>query len=82
MFAGYIIFLGPQFWQMAPLNRQVMRRRAEFESKSREDAAHTWHRCVVCNRTERDNPDLEFRVADDDREYCMEHLAQAPEKKA
>ncbi|MBI5397488.1 MAG: hypothetical protein HZA91_19490 [Verrucomicrobia bacterium] len=79
--ANYLVFFGPQFWQMALLNRQVAKRRAEFETKKREGEADTWHRCVVCNRTEQDNADLEFRVADDDREYCMEHLAQAPERK-
>jgi len=28
----------------------------------------------VCRRTERDNPDLEFRVSSNGEEYCLEHL--------
>jgi hypothetical protein len=32
------------------------------------------HQCVVCRRTEAENPDLEFRVAKDGAEYCLEHL--------
>ncbi len=75
--ANYLVFFGPQFWQMAILNRQVARRRAEFDAKSRPDESETWHRCAVCGRTERDDADLEFRVAADDKEYCMEHLSQA-----
>ncbi len=37
------------------------------------------HRCSVCRRTERDAPDLEFRICacercGDGREFCLEHL--------
>lgn len=35
------------------------------------------HRCVVCGRTELDDPNLEFRFCsqcDGEYEYCMEHL--------
>ena len=67
--------------QLALLNRQTQHRRQEFEAKSHNPQKDSWHRCVICNRTERDDADLEFRVADDDREYCMEHLGQAPAAK-
>ncbi len=77
---NYLLFFAPRFWEMAVLNRQVMRRRAAFEARSREATPEAWHRCVVCGRTERDSAELEFRVADDDREYCMEHLGQAAGK--
>ena len=30
--------------------------------------------CATCDRTEHDDPDLEFRVAADGEEYCKEHL--------
>jgi membrane associated rhomboid family serine protease len=74
---NYLLFFAPHFWRMAVMNRQVLQRRARFEARKRDGASETWHRCVVCGKTERDNADLEFRVADDDREYCMEHLGQA-----
>jgi hypothetical protein len=35
------------------------------------------HKCVVCGKTEKDDPNLEFRYCVDcqgDYEYCMEHL--------
>jgi membrane associated rhomboid family serine protease len=39
------------------------------------------HRCSVCRKTERDNPELEFRICacpecGDGREFCMEHLKE------
>lgn len=37
----------------------------------------TRHRCAVCGRTERDNPDLEFRYCSKcagSYEYCLDHL--------
>ena len=35
------------------------------------------HRCAICGRTEKDDPNLEFRFCsrcDGDYEYCMDHL--------
>lgn len=47
-------------------------RRRKFEAASvREEA---FHRCAVCNRTEKDNDDLEFRTYPDGTEYCVDHL--------
>ena len=41
------------------------------------------HRCARCGRTERSHGELEFRVARDGEEYCLEHLpARSPEKVA
>ncbi|MCX7824589.1 MAG: rhomboid family intramembrane serine protease [Verrucomicrobiae bacterium] len=74
---NYLLFFAPHFWRTAMMNRQVLRRRAQFEADKRDAESETWHRCVVCGKTERDDPNLEFRVADDDREYCMEHLGRA-----
>ena len=33
-----------------------------------------FHKCEVCQRTERDPADLEFFVTSDGKEYCTEHL--------
>jgi hypothetical protein len=78
---NYLLFFGPDFWRLANWKLQSARRRREFESKSRSES-EVWHRCVVCGRTERDDPNLEFRTTDDDREYCLEHLAHALPKSA
>ena len=78
---NYLLFFAPEFWRMALVNRQTQKRRKDFQSKAQEATPDTWHRCVVCGRTEHDDPNLEFRVAEDDHEYCMEHIGQAPGKK-
>ena len=78
---NYLLFFGPHFFRSAATRREDMRRRARLEAASREGESEAWHRCAVCGKTEVDDPELEFRVAEDDREYCMAHLAQAPAKK-
>lgn len=35
------------------------------------------HACAICHRTEVSHPDLEFRVAGDGRDYCVDHLRRA-----
>jgi membrane associated rhomboid family serine protease len=79
---NYLLFFGPQFFRTAAANREDMRRRARFEAASHAGPLETMHRCVVCGRTEVDDPELEFRVAEDEREYCMAHLAQAAAEKS
>ncbi|MBI5818807.1 MAG: rhomboid family intramembrane serine protease [Verrucomicrobia bacterium] len=75
---NYLLFFGPQFFQSAATQREDMLRRARFEAASHVGPLETRHRCAICGKTEVDNPEMEFRVAEDDLEYCMEHLAQAP----
>ncbi len=60
--------------------------RKEFRTKSREAQAQARerqasgaprHRCAVCGKTEKDDPDMEFRFCskcDGSYEYCMDHL--------
>jgi hypothetical protein len=48
-------------------------RRKRFNSrKDPEDSA--FHTCAACDRTDVTDPQLEFRVGGDGREYCEEHL--------
>ncbi len=77
---NYLLFFGPRFFQVAKTNRDVSHRRAKFEAASRDGAPDTRHRCVICGKTELNDPELEFRVAEDDREYCVTHLAQTNKK--
>ena len=51
----------------------LIKRRREFQ-RSMDRSASTLHQCAVCKRTERDDPNLEFRVAADEEEYCVDHL--------
>lgn len=78
---NYALFFGPHFFQTARNRRETSRRRAQFKAASFDDTVETRHRCTVCGRTELDDSELEFRVADDDQEYCLPHLAQAGLKK-
>lgn len=62
-------------------NLKDVKRRREFRQKMRqaqyEAARKPMHKCVVCGRTDKDFPDLEFRYCskcDGAYEYCMEHL--------
>jgi len=51
--------------------RQAVRDNAQME------AAMPFHRCATCGRTERDAPEMEFRVCTDcsnGQEYCPQHL--------
>ena len=75
-FANYILFFGPEMWQHARHRKEVAGRRRRFEVQTRGDA-EPLHRCAVCGATELQDPNLEFRVARDGEEYCMQHLPGA-----
>ena len=49
-------------------------RKANFEKKIGKLDSQPFHRCAVCGKTENDDDSLEFRIADDGEEYCLEHL--------
>ena len=52
-------------------------REARVESTHEGKTVLTRHRCVVCGRTELDDPELEFRFCskcEGNYEYCMDHL--------
>lgn len=73
---NYLIFFGPEFFSRARQQQEVSSRRRRFESQSR-DEHEPLHRCAICGATELSDPNLEFRVARDGEEYCMEHLPRA-----
>jgi hypothetical protein len=76
-FANYFIFFGREIFQDAAHRHEVRNRRQRYESAQRSDE-EAMHRCATCGRTEIQAPDLEFRVARDGHEYCVEHLPKAP----
>ncbi|MEM9238018.1 MAG: hypothetical protein AAGB14_14695, partial [Verrucomicrobiota bacterium] len=54
---------------------KAAKRRQEFTlSQLPEHSA--FHRCAVCNKTEHDDPDIEFRTMADGTEYCVECLPE------
>jgi hypothetical protein len=71
-FLNYFLFFGPQAYAKLRERTATDIRKRKFESKVSPD--ETLHRCAVCKRTERDNPELEFRVSRNGEEYCLDHL--------
>ena len=53
------------------------KRKVEFQYKARPQTSKPKHRCVICGRTEKDAPDLDFRFCskcEGNFEYCSDHL--------
>lgn len=69
---NYFIFFGPAFVRGLREQRATSIRRAKFDAAK--DTSPYLHKCEVCGITELTNPDADFRVATDDREYCTAHL--------
>jgi hypothetical protein len=76
---NYVLFFVPTALSNARHSRDVQKRRLKFTAGS-VPVDEPLHRCTVCKRTERDDPELEFRVARDGEEYCVEHLPKPVEK--
>ncbi len=72
-FANFFIFFGPDIFHQVRHRQEVSTRRKRFEVETKSDV-ESLHHCKTCGRTELSDPDLEFRVARDGEEYCMEHL--------
>src|SRR5438105_12867749 len=72
-FANYLIFFGPQAVRAARHRHETVGRRRRFAETSRPEE-EALHRCAVCGATEQTNANLEFRVARDGEEYCLDHL--------
>jgi hypothetical protein len=75
-FGNYLIFFGPDFIYRARHRHEVSVRRKRFEDSARSEA-EPLHKCAVCGATELTDPNLDFRVASDDQEYCVAHLPSA-----
>lgn len=75
---AYFLFFGRDIVAEVRLRHQAQGRRAKFERAMSEGVGETLHRCEVCGRTEQTASDLEFRVAKDGHEYCLEHLPKPP----
>ncbi|HEY1477152.1 MAG TPA: hypothetical protein VGF37_05645 [Chthoniobacterales bacterium] len=71
-FLNYFVFFGPTIYSKMRTGTATDIRRRKHESKAASE--DTLHRCIVCKRTERDSPELEFRVSRNGEEYCLDHL--------
>lgn len=72
-YANYMIWAGIPALKGRGLVAASARRRKRFNAaKEPEDEA--FYTCAVCGRTDVSDPELEFRVSEDGRELCDEHL--------
>ena len=81
-FLNYILFFGPILWDKIKYGRRkeqyfkkVNYRKEGSKGKIIQDVA--FHRCCICGKTEKDDPNMQFRYCsqcDGSREYCMDHL--------
>ena len=73
----FFVYFIPRFVHDRRHGARVQSRRAEYKASSLPATEH-FHECKVCGRTDVTNPELLFRIAGDDDEYCEEHLPTAP----
>lgn len=73
----YAIWILPQFVRERKTLARAAVRRRKFHARSGDGAGESFHHCEVCKRTERDDPDLEFRTCLDGTEYCVDHLPES-----
>ena len=82
LYLGYLLLAFGNYllWAGIPALRGRSRlvaaagRRRKFE-RGRPGGEDAFHRCARCGRTEVSDPDLDFRMAEDGKEYCEDHLA-------
>lgn len=70
---NFFLFFGPE---MVTRARQRQRRQA-FEARQAEQADEPFHQCVVCGKSDKSDPDAEFRYCpqcSDAACYCMDHI--------
>ena len=72
---NFIIWAGiPALRGTAMVMQSAKRRKTFAVAKGPEgDAFYT---CEVCKKTDKSDPNLEFRVGADGKEYCEEHLPE------
>ncbi|MFM8716509.1 MAG: rhomboid family intramembrane serine protease [Spartobacteria bacterium] len=69
---NYLLFFAPAFLKNRAESVRNGERRKRFEKALHSE--QTIHCCEACKITEVSNPDAEFRVSADGKEYCTEHL--------
>jgi len=72
---NYFLFFGREIINSGRNSRQVHSNRRRFRAEIPRD--FTIHRCTICGKTEKDDPNMDFRYCpecDGDYEYCMDHV--------
>lgn len=65
------IFFGPAFVRGA----KAKQRRDKYHSERKAEQSTAFHTCVVCGKTDNDDPDMEFAYKDG-KGYCRDHWDQ------
>lgn len=84
-FVNFLIFYymgkgnGGGYYQTSNMRRQrkARQQKPRKEAAAREQTGRPRHRCVICGRTDLDNPGLDFRYCSKcvgNFEYCSEHI--------
>jgi hypothetical protein len=66
---NFLIVFAPGFVRERLHFAKVAERRTRFQEMTSNGAAF-FHQCTVCQKTEVDDPTLDFRVSDDGEEVC------------
>jgi len=72
-FLNYLLWVAIPFFRNRKALVKAAGRRKKLE-KSKLPESETFHCCEVCGRTENDPSALGFRVGNDGKEYCTEHI--------
>lgn len=76
-FLPYLVWAIPRLWNWRKYKTQLNTRRVKYQSQHKGSQVQSLHRCANCERTEVSNPELDFRVAENGDEYCLDHLEDA-----
>jgi membrane associated rhomboid family serine protease len=68
---NFLIVFVPGLKKAVKMRAEVSARRRKFE-EARAPAMEVMHLCASCGKTEKDDEELVFRVADDGEEYCVD----------
>ena len=74
-FANYIVLAGIPALRGTARVIEAVQRQKRF-SAAKDPAENAFHTCAACDRTDVSDPGLEFRVGNDGREYCADHLRE------
>lgn len=73
-YANYIVWAGIPALRGTARVLQAGQRQKRFNTLKL-DPSEAFHLCVVCRRNDVEDPEMEFRIGADGREYCTQHLA-------
>ncbi|MBC7980715.1 MAG: hypothetical protein H7Y36_09160 [Armatimonadetes bacterium] len=72
-FGNYLMWAGIPAMRGQARVIEAAGRNKKFTQKKK-TSGEAFHECANCGRTEVSDPELHFRMADDGKEYCEEHL--------